>query len=237
MGIATAISLLVLIGWLINDPSLASFGPNFLPMAPVTAFIFLGINIVWFIQRIFNQHAGVRILLRVVLLGLLIVILSLGIKFITGIGPDIQKLLTPNPPAFGLITTGRMSPLTALGFIFSITAYIQLNGKEQGKGKPSISAIISLAVFILSGINCLGYLYKAPFFYGGTLIPVALPTALSFLFLESEPVNDSRSRLLACQDVCRALNKSPFDANFYPSIHNDRRPSGLSKFNACFGDR
>lgn len=183
MIISAAISTLALLGWLIDESILASFGTDYIPMAPVTAFIFLGIFGVWLIQRIFDNRAGVRILGRLVLLGLLMLILILGIRFITGFGPDIQKLLTPNPPAFGQITSGRMSPLTALGFVLSIMSYSLLNGREPGRRKSSTSAIISLIVFVLSGINCLGYLYRAPFFYGGALIPVALTTALSFLFL------------------------------------------------------
>ncbi len=38
-------------------------------------------------------------------------------------------------------------------------------------------------MFILSALLTLGYLYGAPLFYGGTTIPVALPSALSFWFL------------------------------------------------------
>ncbi|MGA2505798.1 MAG: diguanylate cyclase, partial [Anaerolineales bacterium] len=38
-------------------------------------------------------------------------------------------------------------------------------------------------LFSLSGLITLGYLYGAPLFYGGTTIPVALTSALTFLFL------------------------------------------------------
>jgi PAS domain S-box-containing protein len=58
-----------------------------------------------------------------------------------------------------------------------------LTRRAQSQQGKSITAGISLVVFILSGLILLGYLYGAPLFYGGTTIPVALTTALSFIFL------------------------------------------------------
>ena len=42
MALVAGISLLAITGWLLNKPSLASFSPAYLPMAPATAVIFLG---------------------------------------------------------------------------------------------------------------------------------------------------------------------------------------------------
>ena len=231
MIITAAISVLVVMGWVINKPVLASFGQDYLPMAPVTAVLFLGICAVWLIQRIFDNRAGIRILVTNDSSWTVIVNpVSLASDSSRESDLTSKKLLTPNPPAFGQITTGRMSPLTASGFILVITSYYLLNGREPERRKSSTAAIISLIVLMLSGVNCLGYLYRAPFFYGGTLIPVALPTALSFLIPESGSVGDCWSKLLACQDVRRNHNQSAFDAYFYSSINFDRRTSGLPKF-------
>ena len=135
------------------------------------------------LQRISNNRPWVNIFVRVTLVGIFILVLVLGFRYLTGMGPDVQKLLSPNPPMFGQVSSGRMSPLTTLGFCLTIPAYFLLSGREPGVDKRTASAVLSLVVFSLSGINCLGYFFGEPLFYGGTLIPVALTTALSFIFL------------------------------------------------------
>jgi diguanylate cyclase (GGDEF)-like protein/PAS domain S-box-containing protein len=113
----------------------------------------------------------------------LIIVLVLAIKSLTGFGPDLEKLIYHNPPLLGQIPTARMSPLTALGFLLSIPALIMMTIREPGARTKSATAGLALVLFSLSGLIILGYLYGAPLFYGGTTIPVALTSALSFFFL------------------------------------------------------
>ena len=183
MAFVCAISLLVMIGWLFNLPILASLRPEFIPMAPSTALIFLGLSGTWLIQRVFQGRHGMRIIVQACLLGMLIIVLILTFRTFTGYGLNLEELLSPNPPLFGLELSSRMSPLTSLGFLLAIPAFLLMTGREPGKRNKSAAAGISLIVLILSGLNILGYLYGAPPFYGGTLTPVAVTTAFSFLFL------------------------------------------------------
>ena len=125
----------------------------------------------------------VRILVRLILVGMYLLVLLLAIRYFTGLGPDLEQLLSPNPPLFGQILSARMSPLTALGFLLAIPAFLLLTGLDSGKRIKSISAILSFIVLILNGIFYLGYLFRAPLFYGGKFIPIALTTVLAFLFL------------------------------------------------------
>ena len=134
-------------------------------------------------QSLIGDRPWVRILLRVILLGMLILILNFGIRYLTGIGPDIQTLLVPNPPMFGLVASGRMSPLTALGFVLAIPAYYLLTGREPGKRKPSVSAIISMFLLVLSGLFCMGYLFGTPILWRYTHTRCLYNLSLSFLFL------------------------------------------------------
>src|SRR5450759_5169339 len=183
MGVVLVITILAIIGWVFNKLILASFKPAYLPMAPGTALIFLGLWCTWFIRRIFNAWNGMRIVIPVIQMGIMIIVLLMAFRALTGLGPDLEKLIYPNPPLLGQIATGHMSPLVALGFILAIPALVLLTRREQTQQVKSIAAGISLVVFTLSGIILLGYLYRAPVFYGGTTIPVALTTALSFMFL------------------------------------------------------
>ncbi len=183
LAIVAGISLFASIGWLTTTPILASLGAENIPMAPVTALFFLVLCILWLVQRVSNNRPVISAFVRATLVGMFVLVLILGFRYLTGLGPDLQKLFFPNPPLFGQVSSGRMSPLTALGFCLTIPAYFLLVRPEPNMSRRSVSAILSLVVFTLSGINCLGYLLGSPFFYGGTFIPVALTTALSFLFL------------------------------------------------------
>jgi diguanylate cyclase (GGDEF)-like protein/PAS domain S-box-containing protein len=183
MASVSAISLLVITGWLFTNPDLASFSPEFVPMAPSTALIFLGLSAAWLIFRGYSSGRGIRILVRTILVGMLIIVLILALKYFTGLGPDIEQLLVPNPTLFGQVKTGRISPLTALRFFFMIPAFLLITGDRQGMRFKNAAAGLSLVVLIMSSLNILGYIYGAPPFYGSTLIPVALTTAISFFFL------------------------------------------------------
>ena len=176
------ISLLAIAGWLFKMPVLAAFSLEYFPMAPLTAIIFVGLCGAWFFRRFFPTRNRLRVIVQIYLLEILIIVLILAIRYFTGYGIDIEQLVVPNPPLFGQISSARMSPLTALGFILIIPAYLLLTGLEPSKRRITITAVLSLLVYTLSSINCLGYFYGAPLFYGGTFIPVALPTALSFMF-------------------------------------------------------
>lgn len=177
------ISLLVLTGWLIKQPILASFHPDFIPMAPSSALIFLGLIIAWFLNKGFPTRRGIRVLVQVILAGLFIFVLILTLRYLTGVGPDLENLLLPSPTFFGQVLTGRMSPLTALGFFLVIPAFFLMTLKAQGRRIRNTVGVLSLVVSIIGSINILGYLFGTPFFYGGSIIPVALSSAFSFLFL------------------------------------------------------
>ena len=176
-------SLLAGIGWLINQPILASLRPEYIPMAPATVLILLGLCGAWLVQRYFSTWRRMRILLQGALLGMLILVIILALRYFTGLGPDLEKTLYPAPDLFGTFPSARMSPLSALGFILAILAFLFLSGGQAGSNTKSVSSALSLALLILSGLICLGYLYGAPLFYGGTLIPMALTSGISFWFL------------------------------------------------------
>ena len=183
MACACTISLLAGAGWLFNQPVLASFNPNFIPMAPATALIFLGICGAWLIQRIYPNRRGVRTLVQAAMVGMLIIVIMLALRYLTGLGPDLEKILYPAPPMFGQFSSARMSPLSALGFLLAILAFLFWTGGKAGGYTTSACTALSLVLFILSSLICLGYLYEAPLFYAGTLTPVAITSALSFWFL------------------------------------------------------
>jgi diguanylate cyclase (GGDEF)-like protein/PAS domain S-box-containing protein len=177
------INLIAVTGWLIHKPILASLRSEYIPMAPATALVFLVFCGVWLIQKRYFNRSNVRNLVRLILIGMYLLVLLLAIRYFTGFGPDLEQMLSPNPPLFGQILSARMSPLTAFGFLLAIPAFLLLTSLEPGKHVKNTSSILSFIVLISNGIFYLGYLFRAPLFYGGTFIPIALTSVLAFLFL------------------------------------------------------
>ncbi len=183
MAIVCGFSLLAATGWILNQPILASLSPEYIPMAPATAYLFLGLCGVWLIHRFYRARAGMMNLIKASLVGMFAIVIILAIRYFSGLGPDLEKILYPSPPLFGQFSSARMSPLSALGFFLAIPALFLLITGRPGTHTTSVSAALSLALLIFSGLICLGFLYGAPLFYGGPLIPMALSSAISFLFL------------------------------------------------------
>jgi len=183
MAFVCAISLLAIAGWWFNLPLLAAFRPEFIPMAPSTAGLFLGLCGAALLYRVYSARRGIRLLVQAGLLGLGLIVFILALRHFTGLGPDLEQMLVPNPALFREIETARISPLTALGFFLVIPASLLLTGRAPGQRSKSGAAALALVVLIFSGLILLSYLYGGPAFYGSTLIPVAFGTALSFLFL------------------------------------------------------
>jgi diguanylate cyclase (GGDEF)-like protein/PAS domain S-box-containing protein len=177
------ISLLAAAGWLFNQPILASYNSRFIPMAPATALIFLGLCGVWLIQRVFPGRRWVRRLEQAILVGMFLIVFILALRYFTGLGPDLEKILYPAPPLFGRFSSARMSPLSAAGFFLVIPAFLLLIAGRPDTRTRRACAAPALALFILSSLVILGYLYGAPPFYGGTLTPMAVTSALAFWFL------------------------------------------------------
>jgi diguanylate cyclase (GGDEF)-like protein/PAS domain S-box-containing protein len=183
MAFAGAISLLAAAGWLFHQPLLASYNSKFIPMAPATVIIFLGLCGTWLIQRVFPDRRGMRFLEQAARVAMAIIVFILALRNLTGLGPDLEKILFPPVPLFGQFSSTRMSPLSALGFILAILAFLFLTTGKPGTRTNRASAAIAMALFTLSSLLIIGYLYGAPPFYGGTLTPVAITSAFSFLLL------------------------------------------------------
>jgi diguanylate cyclase (GGDEF)-like protein/PAS domain S-box-containing protein len=180
--IVSVISLLAISGWVSNRLVLASFNSGFIPMAPSTALIFLGLCLYWMAVVFFQSGNNIRILVRVALLLMMIVVIFITIRYFTGIGPDLERWFDSPAGLSGEFSAGRMSPLTGLVFLLLIPALLLIPGRGLFPDSDKLVVSLSLVVFLLSSLNLLGYIFGAPPFYGGTIIPVAISTALSFWF-------------------------------------------------------
>ncbi|MFA6223676.1 MAG: PAS domain S-box protein [Desulfomonilaceae bacterium] len=184
-SVVVGIGFLGMLGWLLGQRNLTSFGPDFIPMAPSTAmsFILLGGSILSSVQRSSrksNRIFGTTALLVVGSFCLLEIAQFFGV----GASFDIEGTLLPNLGAFGHVLAGRMSPITAVCFVFASGAsgLLTPSGSYRDLAR-SAASIIGWILAVANIMFVLGYLYGAPLLYGGTIIPVALSTALAFEFV------------------------------------------------------
>ena len=181
-GFTVGLAFLAAIGWLMDMLLLAQVKSSYIPMAPSTAlsFILLGsgayVRVRWphhYFVKLWNWIGGIAVL---VFGGILIS------QVAADFGSDIEGLMFGTFGAFEDVSMGRMSIITAgLLVLSSLSVVISLAGAEK---HPVLAADILSFIVIASGFTLvLAYLYGTPVLYGKGVVPPALPTALSFLFM------------------------------------------------------
>ena len=176
--VAAAIGAVTIVGWVTGIEALASIRRAYIPMAPSTALAFalLGAAI---ILRSGSRYLRAASFLCAGFVALLAV--AKLIEVFAGFHLGLDELLVADPAMFGMVQKARMAPLTALNFLLAAGSLLCV---MQAKWRRWAGALAML-VTIISAVVLLGYLHGTPFLYGGAIIPVALPTAIAFVFLGS----------------------------------------------------
>lgn len=143
-------------------------------MAPSTALCFslIGIGLVLHLAR--SAQRWLASLLSAIVFTIACAKLA---EFFAGINFGIDAWFVRNPGKFGAVPTGRMSPITAANFIFTAAGLLALAQTRLRKSAGIFGAVAAAAATVV----VTGYCYGTPLLYGGTVIPVALPTACAFL--------------------------------------------------------
>ena len=171
--IALGLGILTFVGWISGIQLLASVRAKYIPMAPSTALCFslLGIAI------ILNSRRPVRSwLVRLLAMIALTIACAKLVEFVGGFHFDIDKWFVRNPGMFGAVPTGRMSPITAIDFVFTAIGVCALTGRLMQRWAGVLGSVAT----VISTIVLVGYWYGTPLLYGGRIIPVAFSTACAF---------------------------------------------------------
>ncbi|MDD5210461.1 MAG: PAS domain-containing sensor histidine kinase [Elusimicrobiales bacterium] len=200
-GSVLAIALLCLAAFLLDAPTIGGVFPNGIPMAPATALCFLllsGVLILWQTGLPWKRQA-VRAAAALILL------ISASVLF-----RQAHEAMNTT-----VIPLWKMSPFTAGLFMLSAIALARLARPKAG---PDNSFIAACAVQLaLSSLILLGYLYGSPFFYGGSVIPVAFPTGLAFMVLSAALFASDPESILATPFYGDSLKAALF-RNFLPLV-------------------
>jgi len=104
-------------------------------------------------------------------------------RFSTGSIFCYECLVFGKKDFLGMVPTGVMSPVTASAFLLAGVSYLLTLIFHSQKTYQTAASILSAIVMIIGSVVILGYLYGTPLLYGGTTVPMALPTAIAFVFL------------------------------------------------------
>lgn len=180
-GMIILIGSLVILGWIFDIPVLKSILPQLASMKANTAmgFVLAGLAL-WLMLKepvtLLQQRVSRVCALVVTLLGLL----TLG-EYLFGweLGID-QWLFKDLGGGMTNLTPGRMSPTTAVNFLFLGMALLFLDQKTSLSDRLAHS--LGLLIMLLSGLALSGYLYGATALYGiGAYNQIAVHTASTFI--------------------------------------------------------
>lgn len=212
-GIAALISAAMLVLWVTGSIQSSAGSMTLVPMAPMTALLFLCVVIgLMLVRRIRTKSVSsglIRTLLFILLLGGLYELFQSTVPVTL---PEIEQFLVPSASSASGFIIGRMSAITAILFVLILfVLFLQTFRRDKYPILLTISDFLSIGVFISAVIILSGYWYGAPLFYGGTTIPVALSTAVCFgLVSAAQLFNRPENffyRLLTSQGVTARISR------------------------------
>ena len=176
LGLLTAaFGLTVLCGWFFNLPALTEVIPGQVSMKAnsAAAFLLLGLALAAAAQRRLGP------LVQTVAAAVLLLALLTLLEYALGLDLLIDEVLVhEHPDATGTSHPGRMSPLTALGFVFAAAALLVVTRR------PAQAQWLAIATLLLTLFSLAGYAYGVEQLSGLTFYTrMALHTTLTFALL------------------------------------------------------
>ncbi|MBI3601095.1 MAG: hypothetical protein HY097_10720 [Nitrospinae bacterium] len=176
------IAAIALIGWLTGLRQLANIRSDYIPMAPNTAllFIVLGFSLYIFLF----EKSWSYWLVRLCTIPVIIVAVFRFIEFSFSIDlkVDFWFFYFSDEP-LGFIPVGKMALSTSINFFLAGLTLFLVSFSESKKPVYILAKIPAIAETLIGLAFTLGYVYGAPLLYGGTIIPMALNTAVNFVCL------------------------------------------------------
>lgn len=167
--------------WQFGAWHLATFGVQYVPMAPITALLFVLLAAAQGSWLAWPQHRLVRMWAAGASgLVVFVAILTLA-QSATNLILPWETWFNPAAGQVGVIPLGRMAPLTATSFLLSAVALLLLvfaPGAGRLGALPANAAVLVIGILVAAG-----YAAGTPISYSGETVPMALLTALAFIAL------------------------------------------------------
>lgn len=180
------VGLMAITGWLTGIGAFHSFRHDYIPMAPSTASLFIIIGASLFMSVRWEARYFAALISRFSASVVAIFALLMLVQFFIGTDFGIEKLIAGESEALRGFPTGRMSPVTASAFLLSgLSQLFLLCIPRAPKSGRYLIVIMAVGVLAIGLAVLTSYLFEAPLLYRGTVIPVAMPTAIAFVLLGS----------------------------------------------------
>lgn len=177
-AVAAGVGALILVGWVIGRGELTALGTGYYPMAPNTALLFVLLGSAVLVRETRPDSRAIR---RGVVAATASSVFLAGetlIGFAIGHDLKVDDWLFHTTRMLGETPMGRMSPVTAACFVLAGTSLLLSRSRTRAR-----TAIPGIVIALVGSVVAIGYWYGAPPLYGGTEIPVALPTSLALISL------------------------------------------------------
>ena len=177
------VGIIAFAGWYMDNRVLSSIYPNYIPMAPSTAIIFVIMGVMFSFNLFKSNNKKIKpfILIFTFLVTLSGMLHFLGVIFHLNLTFD--QIWNANNVKIGNIQIYKMSHYAGfLFFLSGIALLLKYFGKDQ---KSYVNLTGNIGMFIALGgfIASMGYAFGTPLLYSGNYIPLALTSAISFVFL------------------------------------------------------
>jgi hypothetical protein len=180
-------SLVVMLGWIFNIPSLTKILPNQISMQFITAFIFFLSSIgLWFTDlKVAGEEVFSIIVLPAISMFILLLLSTILSAGIFGVHTGITDMFVTGDNSASNFIPGMPSFPTLVSFaLFGISILLVLLEKTGMRQK--ILYFHALPIIIIGLVACLGYTLRIPFLYyqiSASWNPMALNTSLMFILL------------------------------------------------------
>jgi EAL domain-containing protein (putative c-di-GMP-specific phosphodiesterase class I)/PAS domain-containing protein len=176
-GLALALAVVVLLGWLSGNRALTTFIAGAVPMKANTALL-LGLS---GLGIILNTTGRVRGIVRVLATVVAAVALATGLEYVTQFDFQIDNLLVLDTPTSGAPYPGRMAVMSIVAFGACSAALLLMGRTWRGLHPSEFLALVAGAI---GALGVLGYVYGAtPLMQIGSDNRIALPASLGFVLL------------------------------------------------------
>jgi diguanylate cyclase (GGDEF)-like protein len=179
--VALSIGIVSLVAWYSGSLNIARLRPDYIPIAPSTAVCssILSASLLFYVLQ--RRTAAIRL---VTLVGSFIVALisvTVIVGFLFGKTFEFELMGIQSHEYFAHVPIGHMSPLTACTlFIAALACMLLVFSLGNRRDYRDATGYIATAIISIGFIIILGYLYGTPLLYGGNIIPVAVPSAITF---------------------------------------------------------
>ncbi len=217
--IPVSISAVSLLGWAFGLLIVASIYPDYIPMAPSTAVCFSLVSIPLCFYVLYPEKPSIRIVTTAAALLTSLICLLLLAGFFLGKQFEVEYREIRPHVYYAQVPVGHMSPITATTFLVTAMGVLFLVFSDKGRQRfKHIAAFMAMAVVITGFVIILGYLDGTPLLYGGTIIPVALTTAIAFVLTGLGLITASGPNVLPVRVFAGPTVSSRLMRTFLPAI-------------------